>query len=413
LVNTVSLRTDRRELPPTAGLPLRAGDLLPWRSQALNTTLAALLGREDTQLTCSGTAALVIALSTLRRYSRRREVIVPAWTCPLVPIAIAHCGLKLRLCDLRPGHFDMDPQMLARLCGSGTLAILPTHIGGRLADVAAARTCAASCGAWVIEDSAQALGARHADDIPAGMLGDIGVFSLAAGKGLSIYEGGLLTTRHDDLREALRATARILLPRHLGWELRRCAELLGYAVLYGPQGLRFAYGYPLRRALRRGDPIGAVGDRFPLRIPLHRVGAWRQTVGARASARLPEFLHTLHAQAQPRLRRLRAIHGLKVIDDVGSACGTWPFLLLLMPDRACRDAALERLWNSGRGVSRLFVHALPDYDYLHGIVAAAEVPRARDFAARSLTIGNSLWLDEATFIQVADTLEAICRARQS
>ncbi len=69
------------------------------------------------------------------------------------------------------------------------------------------------------------------------------------------------------------------LPPHAGWEWRRRLELLGYTALYRPWGLRLAYGNPLRRALRRGDEIAAVGDDFPLAIPLHRVGRWRH--GAR------------------------------------------------------------------------------------------------------------------------------------
>ncbi|WP_202974405.1 hypothetical protein, partial [Staphylococcus pseudintermedius] len=77
------------------------------------------------------------------------------------------------------------------------------------------------------------------------------------------------------LREQLQRTAaRIALPS-ARWELRRSIELLGYTALYRPHGLRLAYGNPLRRALRRGDPVAAVGDDFELPLPLHPVGRWR------------------------------------------------------------------------------------------------------------------------------------------
>jgi dTDP-4-amino-4,6-dideoxygalactose transaminase len=49
----------------------------------------------------------------------------------------------------------------------------------------------------------------------------------------------------------------------------------------------------------------------------------------------------------------------------------------------------------------LFVHALPDYAYLAAIVPAQDVPHARDFAARSLTISNSPWMTD-------DDFELIC-----
>ena len=58
------------------------------------------------------------------------------------------------------------------------------------------------------------------------------------------------------------------------------------------------------------------------------------------------------------------------------------------------------------GVSRLFIHALPDYDYLADVVPAQDVPNARDFAARSLTISNSPWLDDEDFKTICRTMEA-------
>ncbi|MGY3040464.1 perosamine synthetase [Rhodanobacter sp. TND4EL1] len=396
----------RHELPPTAGLPLRLGDLRPG-TPTLAADIAAQLGTPPLQLECSGTACLLIALTTLReRHPQRRRVVVPAFTCPLVAIAVHAAGLELQLCDLRPDHYDMDPVALRAACDERTLAIIPTHLAGRVAAVEDALSVARSVGAYVIEDAAQALGARS-DGVSVGMAGDIGFFSLAAGKGLSIYEGGLLLAHDPALGEHLAHTAARIVPRSLVREWQRSIELLGYASLYRPGGLQLAYGRPLRRALRRGDPVAAVGDDFPLTIPLHRVGRWRQGVGAQAARRLPAFLDQLSAQAQQRLPRLRQIHGIQVMDDPAGAQGNWPFLLLLLPDQQRRDAALTQLWTAGMGVSRLFIHALPDYAYLSSIVPMQDVSRARDFAARSMSISNSLWLDDHDFDTICRTLEAV------
>ncbi|WP_049623940.1 DegT/DnrJ/EryC1/StrS family aminotransferase [Frateuria defendens] len=394
----------RRELPPTAGLPFEPGDFLPGPAN-LARRVATTLHLPPLQLECSGTASLLLALHTLQRLApQRRVVVVPAYTCPLVAIAVHRLGLELRLCDLRPGHYDMDPQALADACREDTLAVLPTHLAGRVADVDSAMEAATRHGAWVIEDAAQALGARDRGR-SVGLRGHLGFFSLAAGKGLSIYEGGLLVTRDRALREALRQTSAASVPRRPGWELRRSLELLGLAALYRPLGLRPAYGAPLRRALRRGDPAAAVGDIFPDTIPLHRVGRWRQAVGARAAMRLPAFLDTTRTQARERAERLRRIDGVHVFGDPPEAEGTWPVLWLRLPDEARRDAALRELWQAGLGVSRLFVHALPDYPYLADRVPRADVPHARDLAARTLTLGNSAWLDEEAFEAICAVLE--------
>ena len=148
----------RHELPPTAGLPLELADLRPGRA-TLAANVAAQLGTPPLALACSGTAALLVALAALRELKpARRRVVMPAYTCPLVPLAAHQAGLEPVLCDLRPGHYDMDPHALRAVCDERTLAILPTHLAGRVADVDDARSGANNAGAYVIEYAAQALG---------------------------------------------------------------------------------------------------------------------------------------------------------------------------------------------------------------------------------------------------------------
>jgi dTDP-4-amino-4,6-dideoxygalactose transaminase len=262
---------------------------------------------------------------------------------------------------------------------------------------------ARACGAYVLEDAAQALGATQ-DGQSVGLLGDAGFFSLAVGKGLTLYEGGVLVARDPTLRRAFGESRHAVIRPSLRWGARRAIELLGYAIAYRPSLLYLVYGRPLRKALAENDPVAAVGDDFDVDIPLHPLGRWRQAVGARALKRLPTFLAATRARARQRLDALRALPGVTVFDDASGTQGAWPFLLLTMPDAASRDAALAALWTSGLGVSRLFIHALPDYGYLRGIVPAADLPHARDFAARSLTITNSPWLRDDEFARIVGQL---------
>ncbi|UPG86737.1 DegT/DnrJ/EryC1/StrS family aminotransferase [Luteibacter aegosomatis] len=397
-----------REAPPTAGLPLAASDLAGDVNAPLTAQAACFLGVDEVQLECSGTAALTVALTALAEHEpSRNEVAIPAFTCPLVPLAVRRAGLVPRLVDLLPGHFDMDPACLVEACGERTLAVVPTHLGGRVADVASANAIAHSVGALTVEDAAQALGARR-DGRPAGTHGDVGFFSLAAGKGLSIFEGGLLVAQDEAWRTRFRHTSRRIARWHGGWELRRCLELAGYAALYRPSGMGWAYGNAVRKALRDGDLLGAAGEHFHPDFALHRVGRWRRAVGARAFPRLTPFIEATTAQARLRLPRLAGIPGVHVFSDDG---GTWPYLMLRLPDEFSRNAVLERLWGSRHGVARMFIHALPDYDYLGPMEGADDVPNAHDFAARTLTISNSPWLDDASFEHVCAVIEAVMVSR--
>lgn len=415
----------RCQVPPTAGLPLRASDWWP-RGPALDVALASFLEQDEALLACSGTAAFVAALESLQTLAPERDtVIVPAYTCPLVALAIVHCGLKPVCCDVRPGQLDMDPVALRALCNAQTLAVVPTHLGGRITDVQDAVHAAHAVGAWVIEDAAQALGARVAGR-SVGLQGDIGFFSLAVGKGLTLYEGGVLIAQNDALRARCRtrlhaqsqpqgAMNRL---KGLGWDARRTVELFGYGLLYRPRTLPWVYGNALQAALRRGDWIEAAGDDFSPTLPLHRVGHWRRAVGANALRRLPQWLAQTQAQARLRIPRLRQIPGLTVIEDSPSAPqahGTWPVLLLLLPTAEARAHFISQYWGAGLGLSLPFVHALPDYDQYRGAVAQAPaqaLPAARDLAARIVAISNSPWLDEARFGSLLRVLEQTCLAVQ-
>jgi dTDP-4-amino-4,6-dideoxygalactose transaminase len=319
---------------------------------------------------------------------------------------VLHCGLEPVLCDLQADHFDLDHSQLASLCDDNTLAIIATHLGGRVADLAPMLQIARNTGSYVIEDAAQSLGATWQGQ-PVGMAGDAGFYSLAVGKGLTTYEGGILLTHDTTLRQQLQSTATEIAPFKWGWELRRSIELLGYAALYQPWGLPLAYGLPLRRALKQGRLIEAVGDDFSDDLPLHQVGKWRKAVGANALKRLPEFIDTQRQQAAKRLERLSAIPGIKVMADTPEGQGTWPFFMVLMPSQTARDEALAKLWDTGLGVSRLYIHALPDYPYLAGRMTQTDIPNARDFAARMLTVSNSMWLGENDFEKIVETLPGI------
>jgi perosamine synthetase len=393
-----------REVPPTAGLPLNWADLFgPVPGEDFEGALAAFLGARSIGLACSGTAALILLLDTLTRRSGRRSVIVPAYTCPLVAVAIAQAGCKVRLCDTKPDRFDFDPDSLVRACDRDTLAIVPTHLGGIPADLSLVIEAARHCGAVVIEDAAQALGATS-HDRPVGTIGEAGIFSLSRGKGLTLYEGGFWVCRDAALGTAVTATSGQMLRQRIAIEIARVLQLFGYALLYNPRGLFVAYGVPLRRSLARSDLLAAVGDRPRSRIPLHGVGAWRQRVGARAIRRLGATISANADRGRARASELSRIPGVNVVGELPDTRGTWPFLMVVLSSREKRDRVLDRLWASGLGVTRLFLSDLGGYDYLRGIVPLTPTPNARGLAERSLTISNSEYLPDDGFRRIHEAL---------
>lgn len=399
------MKLSRRQLPPTAGLPLTWGDLCGHRADFAG-LLAQQLDIPRPLLTCSGTSALIVALRTLQqRLPDRCQVLVPAWTCPLVALAAHYCPpLKIVPCDLQPDGIDFDPQQLEELCGPQTLAIVVTHLGGRVADAETACRIASRCGAAVIEDAAQALGARNGGT-SVGLTGDIGFFSLAMGKGLTTVEGGVLFSRSDELTAALSHRIKQDLRPHCGWELRRIAELWAYRMVYHPDRLDWFYGRPQRKALARGDIVAAVGDDFtPDDIPLHRLGHYRQRVAAAALPRLLPWQRQNRLRAMSRIAELEQLPGIKILNDGPHQQGVWPFIMVLMPCTASRDRAMHRLWGAGLGVTRLFIDVLSTYPAVARYCLPTLTPNAVRFASRSLTIGNSQWVTDEDFSRVIAVL---------
>lgn len=396
------------EIPPTAGLPLELKDFLSAGPGDFAQQLAGFLSVPEVGLACSGTTSLIIILQTLARLSCRKTVVIPAYTCPLMVFAVARSGLKLRICDVRPRSFELDHNVLASVCDADTLAIIPTHLGGRVADLGPVLSVARQCGAYIIEDAAQALGARNGE-VSVGLQGDAGFFSLAAGKGLSLFEGGAWVCGDEALRGEIKKTAKQLIPRDFGWEARRCLELLGYALFYRPQGLPYVYGRALRDALSQRDQIAAAGDYFSPDIPMHQVSKWRQRVGRNALSRLPAFQRNLARIAAARLPRLQAIPGLVILTDPPGASGTWPLFMALLPEREICERILAELWGAGIGVGRMFAHALSDYPYLQPWLGNDVASNAREFAACSLTITNSPWLNDTHFERILEALSRHCR----
>lgn len=394
----------KQEIPPTAGLPMLWRDWLP-NDKDLCQVIANLFHLTPLQLECSGTAALIVALKTLislRQNTQCVEVIIPAYNCPLVVLAIAYCGLKPIICDTKKNNFDFDPVALSKQVNANTLAIIPTHLGGQLADVAYCVKLAKNHNAYVIEDAAQALGAN------VGQSGDISFFSLAVGKGLTLFEGGLLTARKQEMRDALKKMHHEIMIKKPIFEFKRLLELLAYTAFYRPFWLRFFYGWPRRKALKNNKILDAVGDVFDINIPLHEVGRFRAKRGAHAAHRLNTFLCETQKNALTRIEQLSSIKGVQVVGDSTSKNNTWPFLMLLMPDKKQRDAVLQKLWASPYGVSRLFIFSLQSYDYLKPYLGEqATTPQADEFSDRMLTISNSPWLKTQDFNYICEVINKV------
>lgn len=132
------------------------------------------------------------------------EVIVPANTFVATLLGVQQAGGRPVLVDCREADFLMDPDLIANAVTPRTKAIMPVHLYGQCANMDKIMAIAQARGLQVIEDAAQAHGARF-QGRRAGAWGTIGCFSFYPGKNLGAYgDGGACVTNSPELNEKLR-----------------------------------------------------------------------------------------------------------------------------------------------------------------------------------------------------------------
>lgn len=150
----------------------------------------------------SGTAALHLCLEAIG-IRPGDEVVVPSFTMIATANAVSYCGAKHVFVDCEPETFCIDPKLIEKKITKNTKAIIAVHIYGHPCDMDAINDIAVRHDLWVVEDSAEAHGARY-HGRPCGSMGDISAFSTYANKIITTGEGGMITTNNPNLAEICR-----------------------------------------------------------------------------------------------------------------------------------------------------------------------------------------------------------------
>jgi dTDP-4-amino-4,6-dideoxygalactose transaminase len=322
---------------------------------------AAYVGTDHCVAVNSGTSALHLALITAG-VGRGDEVITVPMTFIATTWAISYVGATPVFVDVEPATLTMDAEQVEARITPRTKAILPVHLYGQPADLAPLLDIGRRHDIPVIEDAAQAHGARYRDQ-PVGSLGLLGCFSFYPGKNLGAAgEGGAVVTNDDAIAERVRA-------------LRDHAQ----STRYHHEELGFNY---------RMDAIqGAV-----LRVKLRHLDSW--IAARRANAALyGELLDGLAMQLP--VERSDRKH-------------VWHLYVVLHPERDRLHAELDAL-----GISTGLHYPIPVHlqrAYAHLGHRPGEFPVAERVAAECLSLPMYSELTPTQQIAVASALrDAVSR----
>jgi dTDP-4-amino-4,6-dideoxygalactose transaminase len=331
------------------------------RTQAFEQALAEFVGTPHAVTVSSGTAALHLACLAAG-IGAGDEVIVPAFTFVASAGAARYVGAEPVLCDVRSPHdFNIDPADVARRITPRTKAVVAVHFCGYPADVALLRALCDEHGLILIEDCAQAIGARIDEHgRQAGTVGELGAFSFFSKKQLCVGEGGMVATADDELAERVRLFRSHAMTSST-WDRHR-----GHDPAYDVVDIGFNY--------RMDEPRAAFG--------LSRL------------QRLEQGIANRRAMVRAYRERLAEIPGIELPFDEQAVERSSHFAFpVLLADRQTRDRFRDRLKDDG--IQTTWYPALHSFTEYRRFAPADGLPRATEVAGRHCALPLSSTMDES------------------
>jgi dTDP-4-amino-4,6-dideoxygalactose transaminase len=339
------------------------------RTQAFERGLADYVGTPNAVALSSGTAALHLALLAAG-IGAGDEVIAPAFTFVASASAARFVGAVPVLCDVKSAYeFNIDPLDVERRITPRTRAVVAVHFCGYTADVTALRRLCDEHSLILIEDCAQAIGARIDDTgRQVGTIGELGAFSFFSKKQLCVGEGGMVTTASDELADRVRLFRSHAMTSST-WDRHR-----GHDPAYDVVDIGFNY--------RLDEPRAAFG--------LSRL------------SRLAESIEARRASVRYYRERLADVPGIELCFDEAAVEHSSHFAFaVLLADRQTRDRFRDYLKEDG--IQTTWYPALHSFTEYRRFAPPDGLPRALEVADRhcALPLSATMTIDEVdTVVEV-------------
>lgn len=389
----------RRTIPPTAA-PINPIDLMHGFGglfsngqkcrETLEGEIREYFGVKLAVFVSSGKAALTLILLALKQLSKRKRVLIPAYTCYSVPSAILKAGLEVALCDIDPATFEFEPRSLETSIDEETLCVIPSHLFGIASNMDLIDRLCRERGVYIVEDAAQAMGSVYRDR-KLGTIGDAGFFSLGRGKNITCGSGGIIVTNSPQIALAIeRLCFQLEVPGF--WEtVNDYLQLLIMAIFVHPSVYWLPANLPF---LKLGE------TRFYSDFPVKKISAMK--VGC-----LRDWSRRLESANQAR-SGVSDYFRQQLPWDTSTVRSATSYLRfpLLMENRETRDQVYHRARNMGLGFSRMYPAPINEIDEIKTLFDGRKFPGAKRVADGILTIPTH-------YLMAERDKEAICTLLQS
>lgn len=314
--------------------------------------------------TFNGTIALHLVLAALG-IGPGDEVIVPTLTFVATANAVAYTGATPIFVDSEPQTWNIDPRAVAAALTPRTKAIIPVHLYGHPAEMDALNAIAQAHDLLVVEDAAEAHGARYRGR-RVGSLARAAIFSFMGNKIITTGEGGVVVTDDQALAE-------------------RCFFLQNHA--------RYAE-----------NPYWHTEIGFN-----YRMTNLQAALGVAQLEQIDEFIAIRRRNAAAYAARLAEVPGITLPPQADGVENVyWMFAPLIEPEFGLdRDALMVRLREQGIDSRPFFypIHTMPMYQ------RGQSLPVAESLAARGINLPSGANLTESQIDYICETLAAIQAGR--
>jgi perosamine synthetase len=368
---------------------------------AFENDVRTLFGETLIRSTNSGRTALFFTLQAMKQTSPRDEVVIPAFVCPSVGRAVVKAGLKPVLCDVGPNGSGLDIQSLGRLLTRRTLAVVTAHLFGYPAEVKSVIEISHYGGALVIEDAAQAFGAKLHGRF-AGTFADAGIFSFEMSKVLWSNGGGLIVTSDPELGDQLdRSLASAV---EVG-SFRQAKDTLKFGALamlvrrhnLGP--LAAIWSHLMRSRYDTED--FAVSSCSPSQAAIARA----------LLSRMDEITRVRRGNAAHYSAHLSGFDQVVLPEPHPDSDPVFLRFPIIVPDVSTRNKLLTSLRAKGINASEMYSRS--DYKALRGFAAReSQCPQAEYLTHRMLNLPTHPYMRECDLGDVLGVFQAVLRGRR-
>jgi len=387
---------------PVSACPIKFKDIkagfLPGKGamEGLRSALAPFTCGRDIFFTNSGSSAFYMILEVLKSISPGRdEVILPAYTAPVLAVAVRKSGLKVVLSDISLNDFNIDIDRLDNAVSDRTLCIVVAHmfgipaakvggLKGRFKDV------------FIIEDCAQAMGARIAG-LPVGSFGDASFYSFNRGKNLPTYGGGAFTAASGELELLFKKKAESLAEGCIFSELAIPWKMLLFSLAMAPG----VYG-PLHSLI---SPLRS--SSVPEDFEVKKYSIRQASVGVSLAVDLQRSVKTRYDNGMALIHGMQDLIGLVTPAIRGDIEPAFNRLPVMFKDVCARNKAASLLCKAGIETSDMYhksMHHIFDLGYKED-----SFENAVNFARGLLTIPTHTFLDEYSLRRTVNAVSEALR----